>query len=121
MAAPVRKRNTKADSGPSDTSGMHALTRAPNRALKAINRCAGIRSAQLSAALARAPTTNPICTDIVIQACIVALRSHSAVNWGITALAENQSDSDRRVAIERSRMLRDLSVMEGTAESPSFR
>ncbi len=78
-------------SGPEAKSGIERLKRAPASALQAMRRGAGIRSAILSAAPPSAPTTNPICTLIVIQACPEPERFHSRASCGTTADAENQS------------------------------
>src|SRR5690606_13232497 len=47
-------------------------------------------SATLNRALKNAPTTKPICTDIVSQATPPEVRSQAVARAGVTAEAENQ-------------------------------
>jgi hypothetical protein len=100
-------------------SGIKRFAAAASRAEIVNNGRAGMRSARFNSAEPKAPTTNPICTDIVNQARAESVNCHAAVNAGTTAEAENQTpfakstDSARRSSVRhlvRSEPLRTFSV-----------
>ncbi len=108
---PVRKRRTMAGSGACTKKAIAVLNAAPNSALSATSRRAGIRSARLSTALSSAPTTKPSCTLIVSHDCPAPPSRHSSVSCGMTAEAENQSDMASISASANSQRLRHFRVM----------
>ena len=65
---------------------------APSRAETLKSLPDGIRSARLRSAADAVPPTKPSWTTVVSHPAWEVVRPHIARSWGVTALAENQSD-----------------------------
>ena len=89
----MTKRRVTAQGAPSTASAIRPVADAATRAETATTRCAGKRSARLSAADETAPATNPTCTATVSRVAWNELISQSRRRAGTTAEAENQQAS----------------------------
>src|SRR5262245_63807117 len=85
------KRKINADSNLFTYNGIKRVDSAASKAEMASKRRVGRRSARLSKAEVKAPTTKPVCTDIVSQARPASLNPQAEESAGTTAEAENQT------------------------------
>ncbi len=106
---PVRNRRRRAGIRLVARRGISPVARAASSAEPAKNRRTGTLSARVNADEPSAPTTKPICTDIVSQALPESLRPHASVRAGTTADAENQTDIASSSASESKSSVRHLS------------
>ena len=67
-----------------------------------------MRSANVKIAESNAPTTNPICTDIVSHALPPSSNDHNAAKSFVTAEAENQTTIANNSAKESNKSIRHL-------------